>query len=624
MSLNPLGESIQNPEAAHEHDLLQAVDALSSELARADAFAWLTNWADAPVVQRALLRLLEREDDAACLADMIDSLESLSAIPPTLGRSIWNILRLRFEARSEHSWMRCQALRGGLLVVQGDPSLIRRLQACILDVDAQDDGIYLRHVAKVAGAILRRYPDDDFRAVLLSLSNIETAADEAALELGLDQLQQGLLAQTNDDVSSSLATAHAWFQRSLTSSERRTDAQLYEACTSVLIDAQTSGLHANLEQRLPDIRRAAIEYSAYAGTSHGATSWLQSASQERFHWLSMAAKLAMLGRTFTKDIWLHANLVIEEELLSMFFASDRVFGRSDAHGMNLLARNALVAALRQRTYYLQAIDQWLAENSDSVLASHVGQIRDSIRQSVVDGVHRRTFDEAAVVRLVDVLMNTGVDEATAAMTAAQIETGVDRNQQLAPLWERLMGDLAGCPDTKRSEPKALLSTMCTLLLRFLDFRASVGTATDPSSEYVFRRGNNLPVEHDLQLDFLRFLSTSDTPSFQAEARDAGGGRSDIAIAFRGVKSIVEVKKDDKVPDNTTLAKRYAGQATGYLTTGVRFGFLLVLDLTDRDGHQPHISEQISVERKVPTGSHVEYYVITARIQAKRKTPHALR
>ncbi|RYF20549.1 MAG: hypothetical protein EOO77_07800, partial [Oxalobacteraceae bacterium] len=158
----------------------------------------------------------------------------------------------------------------------------------------------------------------------------------------------------------------------------------------------------------------------------------------------------------------------------------------------------------------------------------------------------------------------------------------------------------------------------------LDHRANVGTATDPSGEYVFRRDGDFPLEHDLQLDFLKFLATNDTPSFQAEARDKGGGRSDIAISFRGIETIVEVKKDGHVPDNATLARRYAGQATGYLTTGVRFGFLLVLDLTDRKGHQPNISEQISVELKIPEGSSVEYHVIVARIQAKRKTPHALR
>lgn len=187
-----------------------------------------------------------------------------------------------------------------------------------------------------------------------------------------------------------------------------------------------------------------------------------------------------------------------------------------------------------------------------------------------------------------------------------------------------MEQLSGCSDYKRGQPRVLLENMCTFVLRFLVFRANCGRNTDPSSEYVFRRGANLPVEHDLQLDFLKFLAMVDATSFRAEASDTGGGRADIAIEYRGVRTIVEVKKDDDVPGNATLAARYAGQATGYLTTGVRFGFLLVLDLTDRNGHQPHFCEQISVERKVPEGSEMEYHIAVARVQAKRKTPHQLR
>ncbi|WP_245277882.1 hypothetical protein [Mesorhizobium sp. L48C026A00] len=509
-------------------------------------------------------------------------------------------------------------------MAQGDPGLIRRLQSYLLDVTADDDGAYLRHVAKVAGAILRRYPDDDFRDLLSRLVAVDAAADEAALELGLDRLQEGLLAKTHDALTSALAAAQDWFRRSLAMSERRSDAALYEICTSVLIDVQARGLHSDLKLDLPKLQRAAIEYSAYAADRHSAELWLGTSSRERFHWLSMATKLAMVAHTFTKDIWLQAVIVIEDELLSIFFASEKLFSRPDGHGADILGRDALIQSLRKRRYYLQALDQWLAENADSDLALNVGHLRDTVQQSLAGAIYRSPFDESTEGRLVDFLKQAGLDAATAAMTAAQLDVGIDRNRQVADLWAAVMEKLSDSPEYKREHPRALLALMCTLILRFLDFRANIGTSTDPSSEYVFRRGVDLPIEHDLQLDFLKFLTTSDAPSFRAEARDSGGGRADIAIEYRGVKSIVEVKKDDNVPDNTVLAKRYAGQATGYLTTGVCFGFLLVLDLPDRKGHQPHISEQISVERKIPDGSQVEYHIVTARIQAKRKTPHELR
>lgn len=618
------GTVIPNPGTAHENELLAAIEALPSEIVRADAFCWLTGWATTGAVQNALLRLLEREDDATSIAEMVDCLDELPAIPQALGRGAWEIFRRRFEPRSEHAWMRSQALRGALVVAQGDPSLVRRLQSYLLGVAADDEGAYLRHVAKVTGAILRRYPDHDFRDLLFRLVHVDEAADEAALELGLDRLQEGLLAKTKDALTSALTAAQGWFRHSLAASEWRSDAALYEIITSILIDVQSRGLHSDLALDLPKLRRAAIEHSAYAADRHPTESWLGTSSRERFHWLSMATKLAMVAHTVTKDVWLQAAIVIEDELLSIFFASEKVFSRPDDHGANILGREALVQSLRKRRYYLQTLDQWLAENTDKDLAPNVGHLRDMVQQSLAGTIHRSPFGESTEGWLVDVLKKAGLDAATAAMTAAQFDVGIDRNRQVAALWTAVMEKLSDSPDYQRDHPRALLEHMCTLIVRFLDFRANVGKSTDPSAEYVFRRGANLPVEHDLQLDFLKFLTMSDAPSFRAEARDSGGGRADIAIEYRGVKSIIEIKKDDNVPDNAALSRRYAGQATGYLTTSVCFGFLLVLDLTDRSGHQPHISEQISVERKVPEGSVVEYHIVVARIQAKRKTPHDLR
>lgn len=618
------GKPISDPGTVQENDLLAAIEALPAEAARVDTFCWLAGWAPAVAVQRALLGILKQEDDAASVAEMIDCLDELPSIPQAFGRGAWEIFHGRLVSRSEHGWMRSQALRGALVVAQGDPALVRRLQSYLLDVPADDDGAYLRHVAKAAGAILRRYPDDDFRDLLSRLAEVDAAADEAALELGLDRLKDALLAKTHDALTSALAAAQDWFRRSLAKSEGRSDAALYDICTSFLIDVQSRGLHPDITLNLPKIRRAAIEYSAYAADRHSVQSWLGTSSRERFHWLSMTTKLAMVAHTFTKDIWLQAAFVIEDELLSIFFASEKFFSRSDGHGIDILGREALAQSLRKRQYYLQALDQWLAENADSELALNVEQLRNTVHLSMAQAIHRSPFEDSTEGRLVDFLKNAGLDASTAAMTASQLDVSVDRNRQVADLWAAVMEKLSDSPDYKTDHPRALLEYMCTLILRFLDYRANVGKSTDPSSEYVFRRGTDLPVEHDLQLDFLKFLTTSDAPSFRAEARDSGGGRADIAIEYRGVKSIVEVKKDDNVPDNATLAHRYAGQATGYLTAGVRFGFLLVLDLTDRGGHQPHISEQISVERKLPDGSQQEYHIVVARIQAKRKTPHDLR
>jgi hypothetical protein len=346
---------------------------------------------------------------------------------------------------------------------------------------------------------------------------------------------------------------------------------------------------------------------------------------ERFHWLSMATKLARAAESFSKEIWLDVALVIEDELLSIFYPGREVFGRDDLRGIDLVARDAIVKRLQERRYYLQAVDQWLSENQGHAKATTVASLRSGVQAELEATLYRRPFEVMTNSQLVEVLTQAGYSEAEASMAAAQIGVSVDRNGRVAELWQDVRRKFTDQHDYKVSaKARELLEFVTALILRFLAFRANVGVNTDPAGEYVFRRGSDLPVEHDLQLDFLKFLHSNDAPSFRAEARDSGGGRADIAIEYRDVQTIIEVKKDDNVPDNAALASRYAGQASGYLTTSVRFGFLLVLDLTDRSGHQPNIAEQISVERKVPEGSTTEYRIVVARIQGRRKTPHELR
>jgi len=142
------GGRVLNLETAYEHELLGAVAVLGDDAARIDAFWGLLGWIGIEAVQATLVHLLAQEEDALTLAGMIDALEHLPRMPQIFCRAAWGALCLRFEAKAEHSWMRCQALRGGLLVAQNDPGLIRRLQASILDVEAGDDGMFLRHVAR--------------------------------------------------------------------------------------------------------------------------------------------------------------------------------------------------------------------------------------------------------------------------------------------------------------------------------------------------------------------------------------------------------------------------------------------------------------------------------------------
>lgn len=618
------GVGYGNPGSIPADRLLRTIRELPSGADRANCFGWLAGWISEASVQSVLVEMLTWTDDAPGLSAMVDFLET-PEIPSGFARQAWDGLRSHFEDQSNYHWGRSHALRGAMLLAQGNPVLVKKLQASILDVSLDDDPKFLRHVAKVAGAILRHYPDADFRLLLEQLATLDEAADEAAMEIGLAELRDALAAPTEEALWSALKSALDWFERSLDKSEGRPDAKLYKLCANFLLIVRDDGLRTELREHLPELETAAVEYTAYAQARHTSHSWLGVSSKERFHWLSMATKLAALAQSLTKEVWLNVALVIEGELLSIFYPGSEFFGLPSTPGLDASMQAATIRGLQERRYYLQALDEWIEVNANHGKAGAVVKLRETIKRTLEDTIYRRPFDATTTSRLVEVLKDAGFSEAVAQMGVSALRMHSDANVLVADLWQKIIAQFSRQPDYSRfAEARMLVESMVGLLLRFLDARSNISVSTDPAASYLFVQTGKPPVEHDLQLDFLKFLQTGGAPTFQAEARDRGGGRADIDVQFRGVKTIVEVKKDGNVSHNAALANRYAGQATGYLTTGVRFGFLLVLDLTDRQGHQQHISERISVERKTPTGSETEYLIVVARVQALRKTPHDLK
>ncbi|GAB2208881.1 hypothetical protein ROS1_56990 [Roseibium sp. ROS1] len=454
-----------------------------------------------------------------------------------------------------------------MLLAQGNPVLIKRLQASILDVPLDDDPQFLRHVAKVAGAIFRRYPDPDFRLLLEQLAMLDSSADEASMEIGLAELRNGLKAPTEETLWSALTSARNWFERSLSKSERRLDAKLYGLCTDFLLTVRDDGLRAELKDRLPELETAAVEYTALALTRHTSHSWLAVSSKERFHWLSMATKLAALAHSLTKEVWLDVARVIEDELLSVFYPSSEVFGVPSAPGLDASLQEATIRGLQERRYYLQALDEWLEVNADNGKAGAVVELRKTIKRAMESTIYRHPFEATTTSRLVEVLKDAGFSEAVAQMGVSELRIRSDANDLVADLWQNIIDQFSDQVDYSRfPAARMLVESLVSLLLKFLDARSNIGVSSDPAASYLFKRSGELPKEHDLQLDFLKFLQTSGMSTFQAEARDRGGGRADIDVQFRGVRTIVEVKKDDNVPHNEALANRYAGQATGYLAS----------------------------------------------------------
>ena len=152
-----------------------------------------------------------RNADVLAMMEMASWLGRGGEVQPTARQFLGRVFLERSGDRGADYGTRSQALKAAMVMAQSDQGLYRRLQGELIDVDAKDDGDYLRHVAAVAGAVLAREPEDALREALERLVGVPEAEDEAAMELGLDALRSGLDAVGRDDAVEAFRRALDWF-----------------------------------------------------------------------------------------------------------------------------------------------------------------------------------------------------------------------------------------------------------------------------------------------------------------------------------------------------------------------------------------------------------------------------
>jgi len=156
-------------------------------------------------------------------------------------------------------------------------------------------------------------------------------------------------------------------------------------------------------------------------------------------------------------------------------------------------------------------------------------------------------------------------------------------------------------------------------------RADVTVSSIPRTAFLFNRDpNNLPLEKELQSDYHDFLNGSPLGgAIHAEARNIAGGRVDVLFSARGIRIVAELKRDEHDYTHDKLVARYGLQTASYQSTNMTFGILMLLDLCDRGGGQPHLREQVSVHQITPEWGNTAYSVVFFRVQGRRKVPSNL-
>ncbi|OYD73836.1 hypothetical protein [Paraburkholderia hospita] len=616
-----------------EDMLVACVDAHGEGSTAVDLLSWLLARSSADVALRALVRLIEQTRDPVALAEMIDMLATGQHLGETAARAIWTACVKRAEDRKSRYGVRSYALHGGLLLSQQRPALLRRFQGMLLDVGSDDDPLFLRHVAKIVGAVLAHDINEVFRRKLDELLNVPEAEDEAAMELGLDALRSGLDAESSETAVSSFQNASTWFARASATSEKRGDAELFHKCCVLLLMVHAQGFDGSLVTHIKELEDAAVEYAAHLAPSQNAMSnpsWLGSSTTEQTHWVLLGFRLSALDASLQRKLWLNVGAVLEKELFAIYQCSRSIFLRNKDGAIEQILRPKISRALGIHRRHLEEIEQWIDENADSDNLPDAKAMRDAASLAYEGSILHFSDDAACYDRELAAILDAGrLPDASRSALHERFKTlawmlELEENPIFERIGSAIRSELKAKNNDYRTLRKAqvLFDAILYCSLNFLQLRHNMTRKNDAAASYLFiRRPLKLPKEEDLHADYYRYLtSTLLGGSTKIEVSDVASGRADVYFDHKKLITVTEVKMSDDDLSHAELLDRFGGQTAAYLTTTVNFGFLLVLDRYDRDGSQPHFSEQISLERKVIKGQSTPYDIVTMRVQAQRTTP----
>ena len=602
----------------------------AAEVEGARLFVILAEHPRAEATTKALVAVAENADVLAMM-EIASWLGRGGQVPPTHRQGLGRVFLERAADRSAHYGTRSQALKAAMIMAQSERSLLRRLQADLLDLDPSDDGIYLRHAARVAGAVLAHEPADDLRHKLTELADVEDAEDEAAVELGLDALRTGLGATTPKTALDAFGRARGWFARAEDATETRLDARLYRNCLDMLVAFQEGRTGEDLPERIDTVTRSAFEYTAYLTVNDRepeTSSWLTAKDLERVHWTSLAVRLGAVTDKISRSAWLKVAAVMEEELLSVYAASRTMFRRGSDGGLEQVVRPMIVGAMQRELRSLDILEHWIEENAGSAYLPEAMSLGDLVGQARVDLVTHRpsgaadgSSPTAAIIEHLPAQVRETVSARIEADAVILYDETVSRT--VDEVLGTALAALAGNVDYGgREDVRSFVDVLLLEVTRFVVSRYNLSKATYPGVAYLFNRdADNPPLEADLQHDFVNFLMGSRLAEIcRPEARDLGGGRVDVLFTYRWMKTTSELKRSFPKLTLSDLVDRYGPQAISYQGTNIALSMLMVLDLHDRAGAQPDIRDQIGVHHRTVADSSVETAVVLFRVQGKRHTP----
>lgn len=619
-------------------EISRAKDNLSSSLLSPEWIRLLLQYSlegDGPeitVAEGLAADFVESLVDEIAIADTLQVLAEHATLSKELkGRCFESFLATtRNRARSPVA--RAFGLSGALQLCGTRPNYRYELLAILTDLDETDDSEYLRHASRIAGVAYTFWRADGLKESLQRLLPVDEARAEAAYELGVAAVLDGLASDHPAAALCLFRHAVRWFNTVLEVDSNRPDARLYGIALEALISFSTGGSTDTISivDLAEEIDRLVTGLAAWheVDESHA---WSKARFAEWAAWQTLVLRLSGLGPSLKEDAWYEPARVIEEEFLGALTASRSVsFGGSGASLENLLVPQLDAALLRNKAQ-LSAITEWLKRNPSHPGYQDILRLKRWGERDLLGAQEKVDPSEAVPEYLSGTANQIGASQLTSSIPAPLANAisdlieiqGAISSPFVPLLLERCERTFDNLPDFS-GEGKKFFLPVYLLCLRFLISRMDLTRANTPAVAYLFESSDgSAPKEARLQEDLHQFLIGSLGTSVVVEKMDVAGGRADVCLFHMGMRLIIEVKREDRDISFESLSHSYSAQSTEYQNTNLRLGFLAVLDLSQKPSGSKHVSELVHEEIVLRPGERTPRGLVILRIPGNRKVPSGL-
>lgn len=582
-------------------------------------------------LQAAFAKMLAGSANDFTLIETIDFLDAYRPLPGNGDEVCFSSFLAKAQDVSLPAVTRGIAAEGSFRWAVSNRRWQLRLLDFLLGVSNAESPEFVRRIAKLSGIAHSHWRESDLLGKLTEFAGGADTAIEAAFELGLASMMDGLDADIPSAALSFFDRAKGWFQKSLSRSEVNPEAQLFLDCLNLLTAYQTAVDRQIFTDTVNRISASAFELSAWLETQKP-PSWLGARHLETMCWNQLALAMDGLLGHLEEASWWEPAAVIEQHVLAVYGANRVILRRGLDGTINSLLRPRIIASLARQRGQAYQLKTWLQKNLNHEWAAEAQHLLTDIEHTaagtdsninpsdaaveqpsiaaLIDKRHLPESTKSTLLHVVGNAISIHVDN----LTAAEIE-----------IIEGTVGTAVNHPDYQTNpHARRLFDAVLMWVVRFLFNRLEMTKADDPTIEYLFQRADGTDVKEDaLQDDFFRWLTTNAAGS-DLEPTNLGGGRADVRLKSSSERVVIEVKRELEDSSFDSLAVSYQAQTTDYQNVSVRLGFLLVLDLSNNTNEgTPHIRSLVQTRLVQRSAEDHHRLLVIVKVPGNRKRPSDL-